>query len=55
VHTGFGEGRRPEGKRTHGYLGVDGRIISIMDRQKRDGKAWTGLIWLRVGAGGGLL
>jgi hypothetical protein len=26
-----------------------------MDLQEVDGRSWTGLIWLRVGAGGGLL
>jgi hypothetical protein len=26
-----------------------------MDLQEVDGGAWTGLIWLRLGTGGGLL
>jgi len=26
-----------------------------MDSQKLGGKAWTGLIWFRIGRGGGLL
>jgi hypothetical protein len=34
--------------------GVDGRIILKCIFGKWDG-AWTGLIWLRVGTGGGLL
>ena len=32
-------------------LGVDGRII---DLQEVEWKAWIGLIWLRMGTGGGL-
>jgi len=35
-------------------LGVDGRIILKKILKKWDG-AWTGLTWLRVGIGGGLL
>jgi hypothetical protein len=34
------------------YLGVDGRIILEIDLQE---VGWTGLIWLRIGTGGGLL
>jgi hypothetical protein len=36
-------------------LGVDGRIILKLIFKKWDRKAWTGLIWLRIGTGGGLL
>jgi len=31
---------------------VDGRILGWIFR-KRDVGAWTGLIWLRIGTGGG--
>jgi hypothetical protein len=35
--------------------GVDGRIILKQIFMKWDGGARTGLIWLRIGTGGGLL
>jgi hypothetical protein len=35
--------------------GVVGKIILTWIFRKWDGDAWTGLIWLRVGTGGGLL
>jgi hypothetical protein len=34
---------------------VDGRIILRWIFTKWDGGAWTGLIWLRIGIGGGHL
>jgi hypothetical protein len=34
---------------------VDGRIILKCVFKKWDGRAWIGLIWLRIGTGGGLL
>jgi hypothetical protein len=33
---------------------VDGRIISRWIFTMWDVRAWTGLIWLRIGTGGGL-
>jgi hypothetical protein len=35
--------------------GVDGRIIISLIFRKRDVGAWTGLIWLSTGTGGGHL
>jgi hypothetical protein len=34
---------------------VDGRVILICIFRKWDVDAWTGLIWLRIGTGGGRL
>jgi hypothetical protein len=58
-----GEGRgacrvlvgKPEGKRHLEDPGIDGRIIVKWILQKWDVGAWTGLIWLRRGTGGGIL
>jgi hypothetical protein len=36
------------------YSSVDGRILLKLIFKKWDG-AWTGLSWLRIGTGGGLL
>jgi len=59
----MGEGRgvyrvmvgKPEGKRPIEHQGVDGRIILSWIFRKWDVGEWTGLIWLRIGTGGGLL
>jgi hypothetical protein len=57
----MGEGRgayrilvgRPEGRNHLEDPGVDGRII-LWIFKKWDGGAWTGLIRLKIGTGGGL-
>jgi hypothetical protein len=36
-------------------LGTDGKITLKCIFMKWDGGTWTGLIWLRIGTGGGLL
>jgi hypothetical protein len=59
----MGEGRgayrilvgRPEGRKHLEDPGVDRRIILKWILKKWYGGAWTGLIWLRIGTGGGLL
>jgi hypothetical protein len=47
--VGKPEGRRPLGRRTHRWDDI--KIIF----RKWDGGAQTGLIWLRIETGGGLL
>jgi len=54
AYTGFWWGNLRE--RDHlGDRGVDGRIILRWIFRKWDLKAWTGLIWLRIGTDGRLL
>jgi hypothetical protein len=54
LHTGFWWGDLREGDHLVDR-GVDGSIILEGIFKKWDGGAWTGLIWLRIGTGGGLL
>jgi len=46
---------KPEGKNHLENPGVDGRIIFRWIFRKWDMRAWTGLMWLRIGTGGGHL
>jgi hypothetical protein len=54
VHTGFWWGDLREGDHV-GDPGIDGRIILKWVFKKWDGGALTGLSWLSIGTGGGLL
>jgi hypothetical protein len=54
MNTGFWWGYVME--REHlGDVGVCGMIILKLILKKWEGEAWTGLVWLRIGRGGGLL
>jgi hypothetical protein len=46
---------KSEGKRPLGRPGKDGKIILKWILGKQGGNLWTGLIWIRIGAKGGLL
>ena len=37
------------------HLDIDGSIILKWIHKKWKGEAWTGLLWLRIGRGGGHL
>jgi hypothetical protein len=54
VHTGFWWGCLIEKDPLKG-LGLNGRIILKWMFKKWDWEIWTGLLWLRIGTGGGLL
>jgi hypothetical protein len=46
---------RPEGRRTFGRPRLRWEDNINMDLQEVGWGAWTGLVWLRIGTGGGLL
>jgi hypothetical protein len=46
---------KPEGKRPHRKLGVDGRMMLEWILGTERGKMWTGFIWLKIGNSGGPL
>ena len=46
---------KPEGKRPLGRPSRRWHDNIKMDLRKWDMRVWTGLIWLRIGTGGGLL
>jgi len=47
--------RKPEGRRPIGRHRCIWEDNIKMDCQEMGWEAWTGLIWLRIGTGGGLL
>ena len=53
MHTGFWWGNVRERDRLE-YPGVDGKIILRLIFRTWDVRSWTGLLWLKIGTGGGL-
>jgi hypothetical protein len=53
VHTGLWWGDLSEDHLED--LDIVGRMVLKRIFKKWDGEAWTGLLWLRIGTGGGLL
>ena len=55
MHTGFCWEDLSEGDHLEDP-GIDGKIIILKCIFKKwDGEVWTGLLWLRLGTGGGCL
>ena len=54
IHTGFWWGKLREEVHLEDSR-VEGNIILKSSLKKWDGRAWTGLIWLRIWTGSGLL
>jgi hypothetical protein len=54
VHTGFRWGDLRERGNLE-ELSIDWKIILKSAYKEWDGEVWTGFIWLRIGAVGGLL
>ena len=54
IHTGLWLGDLSEGDRLEG-VGIVWRVILKWISRQWDVRTWTGLIWLRIETGGGLL
>ena len=54
MYTGFWWGNLREREHLEDP-GVDGRIILRLIFRMWDARSWTGLMWLRIGTGGGHL
>jgi hypothetical protein len=48
-------GGNPENRDHYDDLGIDGMITLKLILKKWNGRAWTGLVWFRIGTRDGLL